>query len=233
MSSERCKTIVFDNELQALICLETGEVLEDKIIDYSPPNGKGGEEVSNEPIIPVSEIVHDYNIGTDRKWMTYHEVRLATVFIKARLFIKALGLPQYLLKDVTHIMRKTYGKGGSMGRKTDEMIGAVILAVARSNGIIIPIHRFSQELGLNKRKLWRYYLWVVKETGLKQYPVTLEGYVESSLAFLEAKNEKCVLTAYSIINRLPPKIRAENPLALAGSIAYLTFFLCRDETSPT
>jgi transcription initiation factor TFIIB len=212
----RCPSdkIVFDAEANIYVCTDTGEVLDERPIVEDA--GKQKEDAGSP--IPVNIAVHDYGIGGDVSRLKYDEARVVTLHHVLGGMVKTLGLPRHVHEEASRILRLASEKGLAYGRKKEEFVASVIYASARSYGLLVSFNEMCRRLGVDKKMTWHFYKSVVRGLGLKQPSPPIQEYVKLYAVRAGIRVEEVWSIADSLVQRLPPDIRANNPGIVAQAV---------------
>jgi transcription initiation factor TFIIB len=215
--------IVYDNYFSAYICVETGEVLDDRPI-VQLPNGEGEE--SEQPIL-VNSAIHDYGVGGEVSRLNYREARAVTLHHILGEMVKQIGLPRYIHEDAAGIIRELLKRRLTQGRRTKELITAVIYASIRRYGLPIELGRLCNELNADKRRVWNYYKSIYEELGLKQRLIPLQVYIMQVASRLGVDYQEHQQIIESILNRLPADLRYRKPMVVAQAVVLIALLIKR------
>lgn len=212
----RCPSdkVVFDAEANNYVCAETGEVLDERPIVEDA--GKLKEDA--ESPIPVNIAVHDYGIGGEVSHLKYSEARVVTLHHVLGDMVRVLGLPEYVHEEASRILRLVGKKGLSYGRKKEELVASIIYASARSYGLLVSFNEMCRKLRVDKKMTWQFYKSIVSELGLKQPSPPIQEYVRLYATRAGIKVEEVWSITVSLIQRLPPDIKANSPSIVAQAV---------------
>lgn len=212
----RCPSdkIVFDTEAGIYVCAETGEVLDERPI----VEDAGKQKEDEEPPIPMNIVVHDYGIGGDVSRLKYSEARMVTLYHVLNDMVKILGLPRHVHEEASRILRLVGEKGLAYGRKKEELVASIIYASARGYGFLISFNEMCRRLGVDKKMTWQFYKSIVRGIGLRQSSPPIREYVKLYAMRAGIKVEEVWPIAESLIQRLPPDARANNPSIVAQAV---------------
>jgi transcription initiation factor TFIIB len=165
--------IVFDATTGEFICTETGEVLEERVVDLGPewrPYIKE-ERVERERVgSPITFRIHDNGLTTDvsdggklrvlhRKLrVNYKERKVVTYLSILNDEAAKLGLPGYVIEDAAIKLRKIVGDMKQRRVNKYAIVYAVIYYSARSYNIPISLQELRKkcaEVVNDMRELWR------------------------------------------------------------------------------
>lgn len=213
--------IVYDAELNAYICVETGEVLDERPI----VSVNAGEEENEGNGLLVDNTIHDYGIGTDISYLSYGESRAVTMHHVLREMAKRLGLPKYVQEDSAKLIRVFLKKKFTAGRRMEELVAAVIYASIRRYGLPIGLEAFCRELNVDKRRVWNFYKAMVKEFGLKQEFIPLHIYVVQVVSRMGIEYRDYQPIIDSILSRLPTDLKYKKPDVVAQSVVLIAYLI--------
>jgi transcription initiation factor TFIIB len=161
--------IVFDVNTREFICTETGEVLEEKVVDLGPEWRSYTEEerVERERVgSPITFRVHDNGIATDisagklkvlhRKLrVNYKDKKVVTYLSILNDEAAKLGLPGYVIEDAAIKLRKIIDDKKHRRVNKYAIVYAVIYYSARSYNIPISLQELRKKYAeVDKRELW-------------------------------------------------------------------------------
>jgi transcription initiation factor TFIIB len=216
--------IVYDSEFSAYICTETGEVLDDRPIVSEQYRGE--DEVDDSPI-PFDVSIHDYGVGTDISRLDYGEARAVTLHHILREMTRQLGLPRYIQEDAAELIRALLRKRLTQGRRTRELITAILYASIRRYGLPIGLDELCRKLGADKRRVWSYYKSIYGELGLKQKFIPLQVYIVQVTSRLGVDYQEYQQIIDSILSRLPADLRYRKPLVVAQAVVLIALLIKR------
>jgi len=222
MSCPRDK-VVYDPELHAYICIETGEVLEEKpIVSVEPKRNK---EEDNNLLVLTNSAIHDYGIGTEVSRLNYGEARAVTMHHILWDMVRRLGLPKYVHEDSAKILKTLIKKRFTGGRRTEDLIVAVIYASIKRHGIPIGLDELCRELGVDKRRVWGFYKSMAEELGLKQSFIPLHIYIMQVVSRMGIEYREYQPIIDSILSRLPADLKYKKPIVVAQSVVLLALLI--------
>ncbi|MGC8974972.1 MAG: transcription initiation factor IIB [Thermoprotei archaeon] len=188
MSSCPQSSIIYDEARGEYICTETGEVLEERIIDAGPEwrffevasetsRVRGGE--------PVTSKVHDHGLATVIDEHSYigrklnelnkssrihgREKRLVKALQLMNSIINRLSLPNSDLvkNDAGMIVNKLYRKGIIKKKNMRAMIAAIIITTLKNNSTPFNTREILDLCQVTQREVWKALLKIHRDSGEK------------------------------------------------------------------
>jgi len=218
--------IVYDSELNAYICEETGEVIDEKPIVMEHFGRGDFEDAQNLPIISDG-IMHNYGIGTSVSRINYGEAMAITLHHILWDMVKRLGLPKYVHEDSAKTIKKLIRDRFTVGRKREDLVAAVLYASIRRYGLPITFEELCKELGVNKKRTWRFYMSLAKELGLRQRFVPLQDYIVQAVSKMGIDYKEIQPIVESIVARIPLDMRYRKPNVLSQAVVLLALLIKR------
>jgi len=215
--------IVYDSELNAYVCIETGEVLEDRPI-VSAPQGRREEE---SPMVLASPVIHNYGIGTELSRIDQREAKSVTLHSILWRMVRRLGLPRYIHEDSARMLRELVRRGLIIGRKREEVIVATIYSSIRKHGLPIGLGELCKEMGVDKRRVWSMYKTIVEEFKLKQKQIPIHVYISQVVSRMGLEYRDYQEIIDSLLSRLPADLRYRKPQVVAQSLVLLALLIKR------
>ncbi|MFP3165477.1 MAG: TFIIB-type zinc ribbon-containing protein, partial [Acidianus sp.] len=212
--------IVFDANRGEYICTETGEVLEDKVVDQGPEWRAYTEEENRERSRAgtINLAVHDMGLSTymdTRAKDRIKAMRLRKLQIRSRVgtseqrnLVKAmtileriidnLGLPKAVKEEAAIIYRKALEKKLIKGRSIEEVVAASVYAACRKMNIPTTLDEISKATSANKKEIGKAYRLLLRED-VTEVPASDPKYYVMKIASLLGLSGKVMTAATEIV----------------------------------
>ena len=242
--------IIYDEERGEYICTETGEVLEERVVDehadwraFTPEEKMERDRVGS----PVNQSVHDLGITTEiglgkrldgkkrleaLKLMKLHnKTRFESgnrTIIKGLLEIERLcsllNLPKPVRDEASILFKKAYQKGLVKGRSVDIIAAASIYVACRKMNVVRTTKEIAQYTDLDKIKIERHYRLLVWTLKLNIQPASIKDYIVKFGNQLKL-SEKTINNALQLEEKIKGKISGKDPKAVACALLYISGLL--------
>ena len=241
--------IIFDEERGEYICTETGEVIEERVVDqgadwraFTPEERIERERVGS----PLIQTVHDLGITTEigLDKMTYDDGRRMLEAIKLmkiqrdarlksanRTIVKGLQeierlssllkLPKAVKNEAAVIFKKAYEKGLVRGRSVDAIVAASIYASCRIMKVTKTIDEIAKCTDVEKQKIEKYYRLLFWSLKLNIQSNGTRDYI------IKFGNELCLSTktlnsALEFEEKIRDKLIGKDPKSVASALLYIS-----------
>ena len=246
--------VIYDAERGEYICTETGEVIEEKVIDQGPEWRSftpEDEMEKNRVGSPLKQSVHDLGITTEIgltkklekrseavKLMKLHnKIRFETgnrSIIKGLIEIERLcsllNLPKSVRDEASIIFKKAYQKGLVKGRSVEAIAAASVYAACRKMNVVRTSKEIAQYTDLDRIKIERNYRLIVWTLKLNIRPTSVKDYVVKFGSELKL-SEKTINTALQLGEKIKDKITGKDPRAVACALLYISGLLNNERRS--
>ncbi|EZQ11047.1 transcription initiation factor IIB [Candidatus Acidianus copahuensis] len=236
--------VVFDEDRGEYICTETGEVIEDKVVDQGPEWRAYTEEENRERsrASTINIAVHDMGLSTfmdvkgkDRaKAMRLRKLQLRSRIgtSEQRNLVKAmtvlerianqLGLPKSVKEEASIIYRKALDKKLIKGRSIEEVMAASVYAACRKNKIPITIDEIVRTTSVNKKEIAKAYRLLLKEN-VTDVPASDPKYYVVKIASLLGLSGKTMSAALEIVDKAKNSgiTSGKDPASIAAASIYI------------
>jgi len=236
--------IVFDANRGEYICTETGEVLEDKVVDQGPEWRAYTEEENRERSRAgiISLAVHDMGLSTymdTRAKDRIKAMRLRKLQIRSRVgtseqrnLVKAmtileriidnLGLPKAVKEEAAIIYRKALEKKLIKGRSIEEVVAASVYAACRKMNIPTTLDEISKATSANKKEIGKAYRLLLRED-VTEVPASDPKYYVIKIASLLGLSGKVMTAATEIVERAKKAgiTSGKDPASIAAAAVYI------------
>lgn len=188
MSSCPQSSIIYDEVRGEYICTETGEVLEERIIDVGP-EWRFFEVTSETSRVrgsePVTSKVHDYGLSTvidehSRVGKKLNELNKSSrIHTREKRLVKALQLMNSLINrlnlpnsdlvknDAGIIVNRLYRKGIIKRKNMRAIIAAVIITTLKNHSIPLNTREILNLCQVTQREVWKALLKIHRDSGEK------------------------------------------------------------------
>jgi len=237
--------IVFDPQRGEYICTETGEVIEERVVDQGAEWRAYTEEEKQKRSrtgAPLNFAIHDLGIDTDisKSPEMSRLIKLNKLVKMGNNKTLVYGLQEIerisnllnlhkAVKDESAIFfKKIYEKGLIKGRNTDVMVATSIYIACRKMKIARTIEEIAKYTNAEIQAIKKYYrlLYWSLNLNLKRY--TTRDYIikfgENEMLKLSGKTIRDALDLEEKI-RDNPVIIGKDPKAVAGALLYISAFL--------
>jgi transcription initiation factor TFIIB len=236
--------IVFDANRGEYICTETGEVLEDKVVDQGPEWRAYTEEESRERSRAgtINLAVHDMGLSTYMDTKAKDRIkamRLRKLQIRSRVgtseqrnLVKAmtileriidnLGLPKAVKEEAAIIYRKALEKKLIKGRSIEEVVAASVYAACRKMNIPTTLDEISKATSANKKEIGKAYRLLLRED-VTEVPASDPKYYVMKIASLLGLSGKVMTAATEIVERAKKAgiTSGKDPASIAAAAVYI------------
>ncbi|MCY0873908.1 transcription initiation factor IIB [Acidianus infernus] len=236
--------IVFDASRGEYICTETGEVLEDKVVDEGPEWRAYTEEENRERSRAgtINIAVHDMGLSTymdTRAKDRIKAMRLRKLQIRSRVgtseqrnLVKAmtileriidnLGLPKSVKEEAAIIYRKALEKKLIKGRSIEEVVAASVYAACRKMNIPTTLEEISKATSANKKEIGKAYRLLLRED-VTEVPASDPKYYVMKIASLLGLSGKVMTAAMEIVERAKKAgiTSGKDPASIAAAAVYI------------
>ncbi|AEE92986.1 MULTISPECIES: transcription initiation factor IIB [Acidianus] len=236
--------IVFDANRGEYICTETGEVLEDKVVDQGPEWRAYTEEENRERSRAgtINLAVHDMGLSTymdTRAKDRIKAMRLRKLQIRSRVgtseqrnLVKAmtileriidnLGLPKAVKEEAAIIYRKALEKKLIKGRSIEEVVAASVYAACRKMNIPTTLDEISKATSANKKEIGKAYRLLLRED-VTEVPASDPKYYVMKIASLLGLSGKVMTAATEIVERAKKAgiTSGKDPASIAAAAVYI------------
>ncbi|NON61629.1 transcription initiation factor IIB family protein [Acidianus sp. RZ1] len=236
--------VVFDEDRGEYICTETGEVIEDKVVDQGPEWRAYTEEENRERsrASTINIAVHDMGLSTfmdvkgkDRaKAMRLRKLQLRSRIgtSEQRNLVKAmtvlerianqLGLPKSVKEEASIIYRKALDKKLIKGRSIEEVMAASVYAACRKDKIPITIAEIVRTTSVNKKEIAKAYRLLLKEN-VTDVPASDPKYYVVKIASLLGLSGKTMSAALEIVDKAKNSgiTSGKDPASIAAASIYI------------
>ena len=250
MESSTCEPdkIIFDQERGEYICTETGEVIEDRVVDG------GAEWRAFEPervrAEKMTEFLHDKGISTTIGVMkidnTEERMKIARLRVlqeKARVKSSAdrnlskalkelerigslLNLPKAVKEEAAVIYREAVKKKIVMGRSIDSVLAASIYVACRKMKVAVSLDDIAKYSKADKKEVARHYRTLMIRLKIK-VPVNDAKEHAIKIAELLGVSGKTTVKAIEIIEKVREKgiSSGKEPASIAAASLYIACLL--------
>ena len=242
--------IVFDAERGEYICTETGEVIEEKVIDQGPEwRAYTAEEKIEKSRVgsPINQAIHDFGFSTvislNKKVKKRSDaLKLIKLHKKARLtpggralitgmsdigrIVSQLGLPKAVRDEAAMIYRKALERGILKGRSIISLVAACIYIACRKMRIPVTVEEIEKYTDVDKLTILKYYRLLVFSLKIPVPPgnETVNSYIlkwGNSLGLSISTINK----ALEFSEKLKEKLPGKNPRSIAAALLYICSIL--------
>ncbi len=236
--------IVFDANRGEYICTETGEVLEDKVVDQGPEWRAYTEEENRERSRAgtINLAVHDMGLSTymdinakDRiKAMRLRKLQLRSRvgtseqrnLVKAMTILERiidnLGLSKTVKEEAAIIYRKALDKKLIKGRSIEEVVAASVYAACRKLNIPTTLDEITKATSTNKKEIGKAYRLLLRED-VTEVPASDPKYYVMKIASLLGLSGKVMTAAMEIVERAKKAgiTSGKDPASIAAAAVYI------------
>ncbi|BDC18458.1 TFIIB-type zinc ribbon-containing protein [Acidianus sp. HS-5] len=236
--------IVFDANRGEYICTETGEVLEDKVVDQGPEWRAYTEEENRERSRAgtINLAVHDMGLSTYMDVKAKDRIkamRLRKLQIRSRVgtseqrnLVKAmtileriidnLGLPKAVKEEAAIIYRKALDKKLIKGRSIEEVVAASVYAACRKLNIPTTLDEITKITSANKKEIGKAYRLLLRED-VTEVPASDPKYYVMKIASLLGLSGKVMTAAMEIVERAKKAgiTSGKDPASIAAAAVYI------------
>lgn len=246
MSEVLCppEKIVFDAERGEYVCTETGEVLEDRIVDQGPEWRAYTEEENRERSRAgtISLTVHDLGLSTDMDLKAKDRIkamRLRRMQLRSRIgsseqrnLVKAmtilerisdqLRLPKAVKEEASIIYRKALEKRLIKGRSIEEVVAASIYAACRKANIPTSLDEIAKYTSSTKKDIGKAYRLLLRED-ITSVPASDPKYQVMKIVSLLGLSGKSLTAALEIVEKAKRLgiTSGKDPASIAAAAVYI------------
>ena len=255
MSSSICPQdkIIYDDQRGEYICTETGEVLEEKVIDQGADwrAYTSEEEIKRSRVgSPINQSVHDYGITTyisNRKTMSAEEriknMKLVQLQKKIRYhgssermliygiqeierLSSLLNLPKNIKDEASMILRKVHENGLMRGRRIENIVAAIIYIACRRMKMTRTLDEISYYTNSSKTEIAKYYRFILNTLNLDVPSNNIRDFLNRISATMDLDVE-IIDTALKLEERIREigLSSGKDPKGIAGAIIYIVCIL--------
>lgn len=182
--------IIFDQERGEYICTETGEVIEERVVDQGPEWRAFEPERARAEAL--TEFYHDRGISTVISWRNAEErikaMKLSKVqkakssaertLINAIKEIERIGdLPKAVKEEAIMIFRKAHEKKIVQGRSAESVLAAAVYIACRRHRIAVSIDEISEYFSRDKTDVAKNYRVLIQRLKIKVPPEGVKEYI--------------------------------------------------------
>ena len=262
MEKELCPPdkIVFDAERGEYICTETGEVIEEKVIDQGPEwRAYTAEEKIEKSRVgsPINQAIHDFGFSTVidwkdssldadkkvkmmrlRKWQlrakleSSRDRNLARAMVEIERLSSLLNLPKAVKVEAALLYRKVVEKDLIRGRSIEEFVAACIYIACRKVGVVRTLDEIAKYTKAKKKDIARCYRVLVEALKIKVPMSDPRDFVIRAERILNLKAET-VKKAIEIVEgaKKAGLTGGREPAAIAAGAIYIACILTNDMRS--
>ncbi|ARM77018.1 transcription initiation factor IIB [Acidianus manzaensis] len=246
--------IVFDADRGEYICTETGEVLEEKVVDQGPEWRAYTEEENRERSRAgtISLTVHDMGLSTDMDIKAKDRIkamRLRKMQLRSRIgsseqrnLVKAmtilerisdqLRLPKSVREEASIIYRKALDKKLIKGRSIEEVVAAAIYAACRKSNIPVTLDDVANYTSAGKKDVGKAYRLLLRED-ITEVPASDPKYQVMKISSLLGLAGKSMTAALEIVDKAKKLgiTSGKDPASIAAAAVYIASNLNGDRRS--
>ncbi|AWR98184.1 transcription initiation factor IIB [Acidianus sulfidivorans JP7] len=236
--------VVFDADRGEYICTETGEVLEDKVVDQGPEWRAYTEEENRERSRAgtISLTVHDMGLSTDMDTKAKDRIkamRLRKMQLRSRIgsseqrnLVKAmtileriadqLRLPKSVREEASIIYRKALDKKLIKGRSIEEVVAAAIYAACRKSNIPVTLDDVANFTSSGKKDVGKAYRLLLRED-ITAVPASDPKYQVMKISSLLGLTGKSITAALEIVEKAKKLgiTSGKDPASIAAAAVYI------------
>ena len=245
--------IIYDEERGEYICEETGEVLEEKVIDqgadwraFTPEERVKRSRVGS----PLNLSIHDFGIITDfkinnnfdgtqrmklirlRKLQSNSRLKssqdrnLAHALVEIERISSLLNLSESVKKEASLVYRRVVERGLTRGRSIEDFVVASIYIACRRMKVIRTLNEIMKYTNTKKKKIMNAYKIIINVLNITIPPSDPRDYVIKIGDVLNLENE-IIKDALSIVEkaRKTGLTWGKDPGTVAAGAVYLSCIL--------
>jgi transcription initiation factor TFIIB len=247
-----CTNVIFDNERGTLICLDTGEVIEENSIVLSPEwRAYTPEEWSQKAhASTITHKVHDSGLSTeiDISVKKYREAiksrKLALLQRKTRVdkterkIVEALTylnqmatlttLPNRVIETAAIILKKIFNAIQPRTDKLKTLALASLVIAARKHEIPVRIRELLAKFNVDEEEYWKFISDIYFKVNISEFKAYIDPrkYLPSIIANLNLSQKAYLLAAKMIeIMRKEGLTEGKDPAGIAAACVYIASIL--------
>ena len=242
--------IIFDSERGEYICTETGEVLEDRVVDqgaewraYTPE-----EKITKSRVgAPILQTVHDLGISTMiglntkvNKERRLEALKLMKIQKQTRLgsnslpIIRAMqeierigslmGLPKAIKEEAAILFKKAYEKKITQRRNMNGIVVACIYLACRVMKLPKTLHEIIKYTDVDKTTIGKYYRLILSTLNITVLPNNPRDFIIEYGNML-GLSMATINKAFEFEEKIRGKIIGKNPRSIASALLYISALL--------
>lgn len=253
MSSCPQSSIIYDEVRGEYICTETGEVLEERMIDVGP-EWRFFEIASEASRVrgsePVTSKVHDYGLSTVIDERSYEGRKLnelnksSRIHSREKRLVKALQLMNSVINrlslpnsdlvknDAGMIVNKLYRRSIIKKKNMRAIIAAVIITTLKNHNIPLDTREILNLCQVTQREVWKALLKIHRDSGEKIRPGIVDplSYVRQYSSVLKISPETESLAMKLVITAKNSGITSgKGPQGIAAAALYIASILMNEK----
>jgi transcription initiation factor TFIIB len=246
-------SIIYDEVRGEYICTETGEVLEERLVDVGP-EWRSFEVISDTGRVrgsePVTSKVHDYGLSTTIDEHSYEGRKLnelnksSRVLSREKRLVKALQLTNSIINrlnlpnsdliknEVGMIVNKLYRKNIIKKKNMRAMIAAVIITTLKNHNIPLNTREILNLCQVTQREAWKALLKIHRDSGerIRLNVVDPLSYVRQYSCLLEVTPETESLAMKLVTTAKNSGITSgKGPQGIAAAALYIASILMNEK----